>query len=102
MSALSIAFVLVSINVLTFLAFWRDKQAARAGEWRVRESTLLGLAVIGGSLGAIAAQRLLRHKTRKEPFRTALPALLALHLALGIVLVAVPDPAGSLLRSLGR
>ena len=30
------------------------------------------MAAVGGSLGAIAAQQILRHKTRKEPFRTQL------------------------------
>ena len=102
MSALSVAAVLGAINVLTFLVFWRDKQAARAGGWRVRESTLLGLAALGGSLGAFAAQRMFRHKTRKEPFRTALPVLLALHVALGIALIANPDLVPDMLQSLGH
>ena len=82
MSAIPIAIALVAINFLTFLVFWRDKEAARAGKWRVREGTLLGLAVVGGSIGAIAAQRLLRHKTCKEPFRTALPAIVVFHIAM--------------------
>ena len=98
MSALSIAIVLLAVNFLTFLVFWWDKEAARAGEWRVRESTLLGLSLFGGSLGAITAQWLLRHKTRKEPFRTALPVIAALHLALGLALIATPDLVFGLLQ----
>jgi uncharacterized membrane protein YsdA (DUF1294 family) len=79
-SALLIIFLL--FNVVTFCLYWWDKEAARDGHWRVSEARLLQFAFLGGSLGAVAAQRLLRHKTRKEPFRTQLMAILALHAAL--------------------
>ena len=49
-----------------------DKRFATLGGHRISERTLLTLAAIGGSLGAIAAQQAFRHKTRKEPFRTLL------------------------------
>ena len=64
--------LLVLLNAATMLQFWEDKRRARAGEWRIRESTLLGLAAIGGSPGALLACRLFRHKTRKQPFATLL------------------------------
>lgn len=67
------------LNLVVFLIYWWDKQAAIEGGWRVRESTLLTLAFFGGSLGAITAQRVLRHKTRKEPFRTFLALIASLH-----------------------
>jgi len=70
------------INLVTFCVFWWDKQAARGGHRRVSEARLLQFAFCGGSLGAFAAQRLLRHKTRKEPFRTQLMAILILHAVL--------------------
>jgi len=66
------ALYLLAINALAFGAFWLDKRAAELGRRRTRESTLLLLAVIGGTSGAIAGQQILRHKTRKEPFRTRL------------------------------
>ena len=71
MFEIAVGYLLV-INVSTFAAFWVDKRAAEAGRWRIAEHSLLGLAAIGGTSGAIAAQQLLRHKTRKEPFRTNL------------------------------
>ena len=46
---------------------------------RVSEKTLLTLAFVGGSLGAICAQRFLRHKTQKEPFRSILSAIVVFH-----------------------
>jgi uncharacterized membrane protein YsdA (DUF1294 family) len=61
---------LAGVNALTFAAFARDKHSAMTGARRLPERTLLQLAAIGGSGGALAAQSLLRHKTRKEPFRT--------------------------------
>lgn len=66
------ALYLLTINVATFAAFWADKRAAEQHRQRIRESSLLLLAAIGGGPGAIAAQQVLRHKTRKEPFRMML------------------------------
>ena len=63
---------LLTINAVAFGGFWLDKRAAERGQRRTPESTLLTLAVLGGTSGAIAAQQILRHKTRKEPFRTLL------------------------------
>jgi uncharacterized membrane protein YsdA (DUF1294 family) len=66
---------LLAMNLWAFTAFWEDKRAARLGQRRTPERTLLMLALIGGTSGAIAAQQLLRHKTRKEPFRSILWAI---------------------------
>ena len=68
-------------EILGFVAFARDKQKAKAGLWRTPEATLLLFGLIGG-LGAWVAQHLLRHKTRKEPFRTQFGLVLVLHLIL--------------------
>lgn len=65
---------LAAINLLTLVAFAGDKRAAVRGRRRTPERTLLWMALLGGSPAAIAAQKLLRHKTRKEPFRTLLLA----------------------------
>lgn len=60
----------VAISLLTLLVYAWDKGAARRRAWRVRESTLHGLALLGGWPGAWLAQVWLRHKSRKQPFRT--------------------------------
>ncbi|WP_296677373.1 DUF1294 domain-containing protein [Novosphingobium sp.] len=57
-----------AINTVTFAMFGIDKARAANGQWRVQESTLLGLALLGGSIGAWAGRRAFRHKTRKQPF----------------------------------
>ena len=84
----AIAFIIV-INLFAFAFFWADKRAAELSERRISESTLLLLAAIGGSAGAIAGQQYWRHKTRKEPFRSMLFAIAAFQVvALGWIVFA--------------
>ncbi|MCO5070390.1 MAG: DUF1294 domain-containing protein [Rhizobiaceae bacterium] len=80
MDAVYVVLALVGINAVSFLAFWRDKRLARLGAWRISEATLLWLAFLGGSAGAVAGQRLLRHKTRKEPFRSTLRTIIIIQI----------------------
>lgn len=75
-------------NVVVFCVYAYDKLAAREGAWRVREDTLILLAVAGGGIGAFACQRWMRHKTRKAPFALLLPVMMVLHLGMTIALVA--------------
>jgi uncharacterized membrane protein YsdA (DUF1294 family) len=77
------------VNLAAFAAFAWDKHCARNGLRRVRESSLLALAAIGGSPAIIAGQQALRHKTWKEPFRTNLRIVAALQV---IALVALSFP----------
>lgn len=72
---------LAFVNLWTMLRFWQDKQRAIAGERRIPESSLLGLALIGGSPGALLARRLFRHKTRKQPFSAQLYLIVAAQIA---------------------
>ncbi len=75
-------YYLLAVNVLAFSAMGLDKRKARRGAWRVPERTLLGLAAIGGSVGAICGMRTFHHKTLHKRFRYGLPAILLLQLAL--------------------
>ena len=49
----TIVYILICINVVTFLVYGIDKWKAKQGSWRISEATLLLLAVIGGSIGAL-------------------------------------------------
>ena len=62
------------------LRFHHDKQRAIAGERRVPEANLLGLALIGGTPGAFLARHLFRHKTRKQPFSNLLMLIAAVQI----------------------
>lgn len=57
------------INITTMCAYIYDKRAATLGLWRVPERTLLAFAFIGGTPAAALTCKLIRHKTRKNPFR---------------------------------
>ena len=59
-----------ALSVVTFLVYAADKSAAEQGRWRTAESTLHGLAIMGGWPGALVARRVFRHKTTKQPFRS--------------------------------
>ena len=59
------------VSILTFLVYWYDKSAARSGQWRTKESSPLFLGLAGGWPGAVVAQRMLRHKSRKRTFQVA-------------------------------
>jgi uncharacterized membrane protein YsdA (DUF1294 family) len=72
--------LLLLINAFTYLVYWADKRRALNGEYRIPEKSLLLLALLGGSLGALIACRTLRHKTRKQPFRTLLIGIAALQI----------------------
>ena len=65
-----ILYWLIAANFIGFMLMLRDKHRAETGGWRTPESTLILWSLIGGSLGTLAAQRLLRHKTRKQPIAT--------------------------------
>lgn len=81
---------LAVINLLTWHAFARDKHASVRGKRRVPERTMLWMAALGGAAAAVAAQRILRHKTRKEPFRTRLLAIAGAQLTLLVAVAALP------------
>jgi uncharacterized membrane protein YsdA (DUF1294 family) len=80
--------LLVMLNAWTILRFWQDKQRAIAGDRRIPEADLLGLALIGGSPGALLARRWFRHKTRKEPFSTRLLLIVAVQIGAMLGFVA--------------
>ena len=59
----TIVYILICINVVTFLVYGIDKWKAKQGSWRISEATLLLLAVIGGSIGALLGMQVWHHKT---------------------------------------
>ena len=65
-----ILYWLIAANVLAFVEMVLDKRRAEAGLRRTPESTLLLWAFLGGSFGTVLAARVVRHKTRKQPFAT--------------------------------
>ena len=78
---------LLFMNLLTLVAYGMDKRKARKNEWRISEKTLLTLALIGGSIGALIGMFGFKHKTRHIKFVLGVPVIFALHVVLLYYLV---------------
>ena len=72
---------LAVITVVTFLVYGIDKWKAQHNRWRIPESALLGLAAIGGSVGAWLGMQVWHHKTQHKKFQYGVPAILAAQVA---------------------
>ena len=72
----------VFINIVTFLMYGEDKRRARRHMWRIPESILFGLAIVGGSLGAAVAMNFFHHKTHHKSFAIGIPAIIVAQMAL--------------------
>ena len=79
---------LAVITVVTFLVFGIDKWKAQHKRWRIPESVLLGLAAIGGSVGAWLGMRVWHHKTQHKKVQYGVPAILAAQVAAVIWLLS--------------
>jgi uncharacterized membrane protein YsdA (DUF1294 family) len=77
-----IAYYLIIINIVTFLVYGIDKWKARKAMWRVREASLLMLAVLGGSIGAWLGMKVWHHKTQHKKFRYGIPAIIIIQLVI--------------------
>ena len=86
---------LVIINVVTFFMYgidkWRStsgrllptgRKKAKNSKWRIRETALLGLAVLGGSIGAWLGMKVWHHKTLHKKFRYGVPSIIIIQLSL--------------------
>jgi len=69
-------------NVVTFFMYGIDKWKAKKSKWRIRETALLGLAVLGGSIGAWLGMKVWHHKTQHKKFKYGVPAIIIIQLAL--------------------
>ena len=82
MIANALLYYLIVINVVTSLVYGIDKWKAKQGSWRISEATLLILAIIGGSIGALLGMKVWHHKTMHKKFRYGLPLILIIQIIL--------------------
>lgn len=71
---------LFTVNAAGLALMLIDKYKARKNLWRIPENTLLGVALIGGSLGCILGMRFARHKTKHLKFSIGLPVIFAVQI----------------------
>ena len=84
-----LSFYLLIINALGFLLMLVDKWKARKNRWRVRESTLLLIAALGGSVGSLLGMYLFRHKTQHLKFTLGIPLILAAQCIAAVLVMAL-------------
>lgn len=71
---------LVIINFISVIVCIADKSLAKRGKWRVRESTLWALTILGGGAGMYLTMRLIRHKTLHKSFMIGIPLIVILQI----------------------
>lgn len=77
----------VLINLITCIVYGIDKRKAEKGKWRIPEATLIMLAAIGGSIGALYGMKHYHHKTQKIKFYLGVPVIFLLQIALLIFIL---------------
>lgn len=73
-------YYIITINIITLMAYIIDKFKAKQHAWRIPEAALLGLATIGGSVGALIGVFIIRHKSRHIKFKFGVPIIFVLQI----------------------
>jgi len=76
----------IILNIISFLVMWIDKIRAINKRWRIKESNLFLLSIIGGSLGILLGMYVFNHKTKHNKFIFGIPAIIIIQLFLIFVL----------------
>ncbi|NLG02532.1 MAG: DUF1294 domain-containing protein [Clostridia bacterium] len=84
---LVISILIVLLNVSGFIIMGIDKAKAKRKVWRIPESTLFSIALVGGSLGVLIGMYVFRHKTKHKSFVIGVPVIFAIHLTLALFFV---------------
>lgn len=76
----------IVLNLLGFLSMYIDKEKAKANRWRIKENTLLLIALLGGSIGSYMGMKTFRHKTRHSKFKYGIPFIILIQLCIFLYL----------------
>lgn len=83
----NILIYLIIINLIGLFVMWLDKRKAQHAKWRIKESTLLIVAALGGGIGTIAGMYIFRHKTQKAKFVLGFPAIIIIQILIAIMII---------------
>lgn len=71
---------LIAISIVAIAITIYDKLRAIGRHWRVKESTLLIISVLGGSVAMYITMQIIRHKTRHIKFMLGIPIIIIVQL----------------------
>ena len=77
-------FYLLIINIIAFCLMYVDKEKAKKNKWRIKESTLIMSAVLGGSIGSLLGMNTFRYKTKHNKFKYGIPTILILQIIIAL------------------
>lgn len=78
---------ILAINLIGFIIMFIDKKKAVHRKWRISESTLMTISILGGSIGMLLGMHCFRHKTNHKKFTLGVPAILIVQLGIIIFLL---------------
>ena len=81
----------LAINLMGFAAMYIDKMRAKKNQWRIKERTLLTIALLGGGIGGMIGMYKFRHKTQKIKFTIGFPTILGVQIVL-IIYCLIANP----------
>ncbi len=77
----------VAINILGAIINIIDKQRAKKNKWRIKESTLWLIGILGGALGSYITMKAIRHKTKHNNFMIGMPMLVIVNITILVLLI---------------
>lgn len=82
-----LSFYLLIINIFTVIMTIADKRRSVKGKWRIPESTLIILAIMGGAIFEYITMNVIRHKTRHPKFMIGLPLIIFLQIVITVFII---------------
>ena len=76
---------LLTVNAAAFLLMLIDKEKAKKRKYRIPEDTLMGIAMLGGSLGAWFGMQVFRHKTKHRKFTLGIPLIIGVQVLITLI-----------------
>lgn len=79
------------INLIGFTSMYIDKKRAKRNEWRIKEGTLISIALLGGGIGSMFGMYKFRHKTKKLKFTVGIPTIIIAQIVI-IIYCLIANP----------
>lgn len=76
----------ICINVIGFISMYLDKRKAVKSQWRIKESTLIMISILGGGIGSYLGMETFKHKTKHIKFKYGIPIIIVVQVIIFYIL----------------